>query len=193
MAAHSASAPRQFRLQLTLRQMMKLVVLAGVASACLAVGFEHWTMFRQAHFSVVMTEAVVIPLVLAVIAFPLVRRGPLKDWMIRALLFAAIAMAWTDAFIYLVRAILLWNRGRHFYQFPWFATIAEVILLPCILAWLFWTCLPGKCPDCRRFRLIRYSSGRLLSESIGTPSYDCMRCEGRYQKRDGNWNSLPRT
>ncbi len=82
MAAYSASAPRQFRLQLTLRQTMKLVVLAAVASACLAVGVEHGAMFPQAWFGVVMTEAVVIPLVLAVVAFPLVRQGPLKDWLI---------------------------------------------------------------------------------------------------------------
>jgi hypothetical protein len=193
MAAQSAPVPRQFRPQLTLRQMMKLVVLAAVASACLAAGVEYARMFPRAWSSVLMTEGVVIPMVLALIAFPLVRRGPQKDWLIRILLMAAIAMAWTDAFIDLIRAILLLNKGQHFYKFPWFTTTATVIVLPGPLLWLFWTCLPGKCPECRRLTLIRYSSGSLLSGLIGKPIYECTFCGGRYWKPNGNWEPLTRT
>ena len=65
---------------------------------------------------------------------------------------------------------------------------ATVTILPVPLAWLFWTCLPGKCPDCRRLTLIRYSSGHLLSGLTV-----CIRCSGRYKKRDGNWEPLTRT
>jgi hypothetical protein len=193
MAAYATTIARQFHLRFTLRQMMKLVVFAAVASVCLAAGVEYAAIFPRARWSVLMTEGVAIPLLLAVTAFPLVGQGPRKDWLIRALLFAAIAMAWADAFIYLVRAILLLNKGRQFYNFPWFTTTTEVILLPGLLAWLFWTCLPGKCPNCRRFTLMRYSSGHLLSGKSGKHIYECIRCEGRYQKRDGNWEPLSRT
>lgn len=171
-------------------QMMKLVVFAAVASACLAVGVEDAAISPRAWWSVwsiVMTEGVAIPLVLAVTAFPLVRQGPQKDLLIRALLTVAIAMAWTDALVYLIRAIWLLTKGSHFYKFNWIVTLATVIVLPGPLAWLFWTCLPGKCPDCRRLSLIRYSSGRVLMGLTGKSIYQCIRCEGRYRKRDGNW------
>lgn len=173
--------------------MLKLVVVAAVASACLAAGVEYARMFPRAWSSVLMTEGVVIPLVLAVTAFPLVRPGPQKDWLIRALLIVAIAMAWSDAFIYLVRAILLFTRGMHFYKFPWIETVATVIVLPGPLAWLIWTCLPGKCPECRRLTLIRYSSGRMLAGLTDKPIYECIHCEGTYRKRDGNWLTLTRS
>jgi hypothetical protein len=91
-----------------------------------------------------MTEGVAIPLVLAVTAFPLVRQGPQNDLLIRALLTVAIAMAWTDALVYLIRAIWLLTKGSHFYKFNWIVTLATVIVLPGPLAWLFWTCLPGQ-------------------------------------------------
>ena len=126
MTAHKVSVPRPFRLSLTLRQMMKTVVFAAVASACLAAGVQHAQVFPQAWYGVLMTEAVVIPLALAVTAFPLVRNGPHKDWLIRALVMTAIAMAWTDAFIYLVRAILLLTKGRFLYGFNWIETLATV-------------------------------------------------------------------
>jgi hypothetical protein len=193
MAARGAKVPRPFRLSLPLRQMMKLVVFGAVASACLAAGVKHAEMFTQAWFGVFMTEAMVIPLVLAVTAFPLVRQGPQKDWLIRALLLVSIAMAWTDALIYLVRAIGLLTRGQHFYKFPWIETLATAIVLPGPLAWLFWSCSPAKCPDCRRLTLIRYSSDRMPPRMKGTPIYQCMRCEERYRKRAGDWEPLTRT
>jgi hypothetical protein len=190
MAAHGVAVPRRCRLSLTLRQMTKLVVFAAVASACLAAGVQHAEMFPQAWFGTLMTEAVVVPLMLAVTTFPLVRQGPQKDWLIRALLMVAIAMAWSDAFIYLGRAILLLTRGQHFYEFSWILTLATVIILPGPLAWLFWTCLPGKCPHCRRSSLLRYSSGQPRFGMSGNPIYQCLCCEGRYRKRERNWEPL---
>ena len=76
----------------TVRQMMKLVVFAAVASLCLVpvvrraeIGAVSWP------FAVLM-EAVAIPMVLAIVAFPLVKRGPLKDWVIRALLLTSVGV-----------------------------------------------------------------------------------------------------
>jgi cytochrome bd-type quinol oxidase subunit 2 len=86
------SHSRPHRPKLTLLQMMKLVVFAAAASLCMA------PMARLAEAGVVpwpfvlMGEGVGIPLVLALVAFPLVREGPNKDWLIRALLFTSVCM-----------------------------------------------------------------------------------------------------
>src|ERR1035441_2929942 len=82
------------RFRLTLRQMMKLVIVAAVASASVApfVRFKEigatptWT-------AVYSWAAFVVPLVSALVAFPLVRKGPLKDWLIRVLLMTSVAVA----------------------------------------------------------------------------------------------------
>ncbi len=72
--------------------MMKLVIFGAVASMCLApmwrlaeIGAVSWP------FAVLM-EAVAIPLVLAVVAFPMVRKGPHKDWLVRALLMTSLGI-----------------------------------------------------------------------------------------------------
>ncbi|MGP0068257.1 MAG: hypothetical protein ACLQGP_32260 [Isosphaeraceae bacterium] len=80
------------RFALSLRQMMKLVVFGAVASMCLA------PMWRLAEAGiatwprVILGEAVAIPMVLAVAAFPLVRKGPNKDRLIRALLATSLSI-----------------------------------------------------------------------------------------------------
>ena len=81
------------RMSLTLRQMMKLVIFAAAASMCLVpmvqlaeAGIVDWQW-------VILGEAVGIPVVLALVAFPLVRRGPSKDWLIRMLLLTSVSIA----------------------------------------------------------------------------------------------------
>jgi len=172
--------------------MMKIVVFAAVASACIAAGVEYAAIFPRDWWSVLMTEGIAIPLLLAVTAFPLVRQGPQKDWLIRLLLTVSIATALYDGFDYHVRAIWVLTKGQHFYKFDWIESLATVIL-PVPLAWLFWTCLPGKCPDCQRFSLVRFSSRHFLSGLTSKPIYQCLRCEERYQKRDGTWEPQSKT
>ena len=76
----------------TVRQMMKLVVFAAVASLCL-VPMVHWAEIDAVSWPfVVLMEAVTIPMVLALVAFPLVKKGPLKDWLIRALLLTSVGV-----------------------------------------------------------------------------------------------------
>jgi hypothetical protein len=84
---------RPLRFSLSLRQMMKLVIFAAAESMCLApmvrlaeAGIVDWSW-------VILGEAVAIPVVLALVAFPLVRRGPYKDWLIRTLLLISVSIA----------------------------------------------------------------------------------------------------
>jgi hypothetical protein len=78
---------------MTLIQMMKLVIFAAAASMCLApmvrlaeAGIVDWQW-------VILGEAVGIPVVLALAAFPLVRRGPFKDRLIRLLVLTSVSIA----------------------------------------------------------------------------------------------------
>jgi hypothetical protein len=73
--------------------MIKLVVFAAAASMCLApmvqlaeAGIVDWQW-------VVLGEAVGIPVVLALAAFPLVRPGPSKDSLIRLLVLTSVSIA----------------------------------------------------------------------------------------------------
>jgi hypothetical protein len=88
---------------------MKLVIFAATASMCLA------PMVRLAEDGVVdwawviLGEAVAIPVVLALVAFPLVRRGPRKDWLIRMLLFTSVSIALGFAVFSLIWGGMIWS------------------------------------------------------------------------------------
>jgi hypothetical protein len=93
--------------------------------------------------------AVVVPLVSALVAFPLVRKGPLKDWLIWSLLMTSVAVALGFA-IYLMGYVLAFSvrRGVPF-DYRSLAMIAGVIfVLGVALALLLRRVIPGWCPDC---------------------------------------------
>ncbi len=99
--------PIQF--SLTLRQMMKFVIFAAAASMCLApmvrlaeAGAVEWEW-------VILGEAVGIPVVLAILAFPLLRRGPNKDWLIRMLLLTSVSIALGFAVFSLIWGGMIWS------------------------------------------------------------------------------------
>jgi hypothetical protein len=89
--------------------MMKLVIFAAAASICLA------PMVRLAEAGVVewqwviLGEAVGIPVVLAIVAFPLVRRGPFKDWLIRTMLLTSVSIAMGFAVFSLIWGGMIWS------------------------------------------------------------------------------------
>jgi hypothetical protein len=94
---------------MTLIQMMKLVIFAAAASMCLAplvrlaeAGVVEWSW-------VILGEAVGIPVVLALVAFPLVRRGPYKDWLIRTLLLTSVGIALGFAVFSLIWGGMIWS------------------------------------------------------------------------------------
>jgi hypothetical protein len=97
------------RFSLTLRQMMKLVIFAAAASMCLApmvslaeAGAVEWEW-------VILGEAVGIPVVLALVALPLVRRGPNKDWLILMLLLTSVSIALGFAVFSLIWGGMIWS------------------------------------------------------------------------------------
>lgn len=82
---------------LTLRRMMKLVVFAAAGSVCLA------PMVRLAGEGAVgwpfalLLEGMAVPLVLGLVAFPLIRPGPGKDRAIRGLLLTSVGVGFAAA------------------------------------------------------------------------------------------------
>jgi cytochrome bd-type quinol oxidase subunit 2 len=99
-----------FEFRLTLLQMMKLVIIAAVVSLCLT------PMTRLAMAGVVpwdfllMGAAVAVPLLGAIVAFPLVRKGPGKDRLIRMLLFASTCAGLVVAIYPLILPSTIWAR-----------------------------------------------------------------------------------
>jgi hypothetical protein len=88
---------------------MKLVIFAAAASMCLApmvrladAGVVEWSW-------VILGEAVGIPVVLAIVAFPLVRRGRSKDWLIRMLLLTSVSIALGFAVFSLIWGGMIWS------------------------------------------------------------------------------------
>jgi uncharacterized membrane protein YqjE len=181
------------RLRLTLRQMMKLVIFAAIASASVAPIARLKKLGVTPNWSAVCGwGAVVVPLVSALVAFPLVRKGPLKDWLIRALLMTSVTVTLGFA-IYLLASIynLSVSRGVPLdYRFLT-ATAGVVFVLGGALIFLLWRVIPGWCPDCKSPMLIPDVSIRSLPGSAPAQAYRCLTCDGRYQKLDGTWRLLP--
>lgn len=120
-----------FALRLSLRQMMKLVTAAALVSLCLT------PMTRLALAGVVpwdfllMGAVVAIPLCGAIVAFPLVRKGPEKDRLIRTLLLAAVCAALAVAIYPLILPSTIWVRSGAVVQTMYFviALLAAPFLL----------------------------------------------------------------
>jgi len=179
---------RPFRPKLTLRQMMKLVAFGAVASLCLAPGIRLAEAGAGRWPFVLLLEAVAIPLVLALVAFPLVRKGPLKDWLIRALLTVSVGFALGWAVALLAWVVNFHATRRTPVDYPFLSGIGVVILvLGSALALLLRRVVPGRCPECQR--------PTLLPDALDQPEttrervYQCLSCEGRFRKLHGAWNA----
>ncbi len=90
---------RPRRLALSLLQVMKLVVFAAVAFACVAPMLHLWQVgVVQAGTAtglivVALFEGIAVPLVWAGLSFALIRRGPWRDRLITAFLLGSVAVA----------------------------------------------------------------------------------------------------
>jgi hypothetical protein len=172
------------QLRLSLGQMMKLVIFAAAACASVApmaqlydVGVIHDV------GAVVIWSAVAAPLACAVAAFPLVRGGPFKDWLIRALLANSVAVALGFAIHLLTWSAILWFRGGSLYGFSFLQTAAVVTVLSFALVVLLRRVIPGWCPACRSPTLIP----DLPVRDGPRNAFRCLVCDGQFQKRDGAW------
>ncbi len=182
------------RFVLTLRQMMKLVVFAAVASLCLApmvrwaeVGAVSWP------FAILMA-AVAIPLVLAIAAFPMVKPGPLKDWLIRALLMTSLGVILGAAIYSLFcasvgpQSLNLWARSTGItVGFLW--VVIVILGVPFIL--LLKELVPGRCPACKKWRLLPDAMIRVPPQAASERAYRCLSCHGRFWKKSGSWSDVP--
>jgi hypothetical protein len=177
----------------TVRQMMKLVVFAAVASLCLVPMVRLAEMGAVSWPFAVLLEAVAIPLVLALLAFPMVKRGPLKDWLIRALLLTSVGVILGAAIYSLVWASVgppslnLWAGSGMTVEFVW--QVIFVLGIPFIL--LLRELMPGRCPVCKKSQLLPDATIRVRPRAAPERAYRCLSCNGHFWKNDGSWSAVP--
>jgi hypothetical protein len=132
---------------MSVRQMAKFVVLCAVASACFApigrladIGVMSW-------WVAAVMGGIAVPIAVAVASFVVVRPGPFRDRLIRALLAVSTAIAFGEAAYYLVYLLRLRSRGR-VYGFGHLGDLLAVgltalVLGVCLVA-LLWKLVPGR-------------------------------------------------
>ena len=192
MTRHRARMHRPWT-ALTLRQMMKLVVFGAVGSFCLVpmirlaeIGAVGWP------FAILM-DAVAIPLVLALAAFPIVSRGPKKDWQIRGLLMTSLAVILGSAIYSLTwgsvgpQSLNIWAAGSGFTVGSlWFVIVVVGIPLMLLLRQI----VPGRCPACRRSPLVPDTTIHARPDAAPERVYRCATCKGRFRKDGGSWSAV---
>ncbi len=155
----SVGRPHRPRLTQSMPQMMKLVIFAAAASACVTpfarlaiVGIGTW-------WRTLVWSAVAVPLVLAVVAFPVLRKGPMKDWLIRALLLVSVADALGFAIWSLVRYLYGYATDRVLISYVYLAeSSGRVVLLGIAFIFLARGVILRWCPECRRPTLLSEST-----------------------------------
>ena len=183
---------RRVRLTLSLRQMMKLVVFAAAASACVAPFVQLMDMGLASWSVVLVWGAVAVPLVLALTAFPMVRRGPLKDWLIRVFLLISVGDALGFAISVLVWFVSESVRRRVPLVYSFLGQIAGIIIiLGLALVVLLRKVVPRRCPDCRWRTLIPDATSSSGPGDNRTRCYQCLRCQGRFEKHVGSREAVP--
>src|SRR5262249_45118749 len=137
---------------------------------------------------VLLMEAVAIPLVLALVAFPLVRKGPLKDWLIRILLMVSVGFALGWAVALLVWVINFHATRRVPIDYPVLSGIVVVIIaLGLALALLLRRVVPGRCPECQRPTLL---ASAVIQRGLAKGTmYQCLCCSGRFRKVHATWHA----
>jgi hypothetical protein len=177
----------------TVIQMMKLVVLGAVVSSCLAFGLQ---LARELHletWQIVVVEALIAPLATAITAFPLLRKGQLKDWLILACVSTSLIVTLGFVFVAMAEDV----RRRTFVQRQplddGFLLVGSiVVLLLCIgLIYLLNGLVPRRCPDCRRWTLLPQAKFIVRSEARQGRSYQCLGCRGLFHNRGGFWDAIP--
>jgi len=111
--------------------MMKLVTFAAVALMCLAPVVRLAVIGAISWAWALMGEAIGIPVALALVAFPIVERGPFKDWLIRALLLCSVSIALGFSVYSLLWGRSIWATGvtRATFYFPIFLLALPFVAL----------------------------------------------------------------
>jgi hypothetical protein len=193
----SAERPQRPRLTLSMRQMMKLVIFAAVASVCVTpvarsvdLGFVTWT-------AVLVWSIVVVPLVLALVALPLVRKGPLKDWLIRTLLLISVGGALGFLIWFLVRILYTLSRrpaaslDDYAFLSLTVGVIGSIVVFSLACAGLVREVAPRRCPDCRWLTLVPDTATTTRPRADRVRLYQCLSCQGRFEKHLNSWAEVP--
>jgi hypothetical protein len=192
--------PARVRLRVpapTVLQMMKLVVLGAVASSCLAFGVQLSKETSLDTWLLIAMEALLMPLATALVAFPLLRKGQLKDWLILALVATSVSVVLgiaVEAMVEVVRDRVFVRRQPLDYEFFRERSIAIVIMLGMpglALVYLLKRIVPGRCPDCRRLSLLPEAKFRVRSSARQGRSYQCLGCRGQFRNHRGYWEAIP--
>jgi hypothetical protein len=169
---------------LTIAQMMKLVVFGAAASLCLLPmqalveeGVVTWP-------TVLIWEAVAIPLSQAVVAFALVKPGRFRDGLVLGLVGISLLVALGTAIYLLVQGVGMPGATPAF--------LFWVILLLVVPLRLVLLCvLPGPCPRCSRSWLITDGTIRRRPRSPLRRAYRCDSCRQRFWWHRGAWEVVP--
>ena len=181
---------------LTLWQLMKLVAALCAASAVVAP-LVRMTLYAGAGWkTAAIFGAMTAPIVLAVVSFPLVRRGPWKDSLIAALLAIPVVLGFglINAFLcFIVGWGRLFNRGFPLQDLAEFGALAAAdVVLGLALIFLARRIIPRRCLRCRRFLLVRDDRPEARRPEPWRPvPYRCLGCEARFLRVFGHWDNLP--
>jgi hypothetical protein len=184
--------PRRHGLKLTLRQMMKLVVFGAIASATVTPMLRFAQMGAVGWPFAILLDAVAVPIVLAIAAFPLVQRGSLRDWVIRLLLLTSMSVIIGAAIYTLVwastgpPALNIWAGSMLNAMTVGFIRAVLVILVIPFIA-LLGKVVPTRCPTCQTLTLLPDGISVDPSKSGPQRTRWCASCQRRFQKVFGSW------
>ncbi len=180
----------------TVLQMMKLVVLASVASACLAFGarLSAEGVGRGTPWLIPVMEGLFMPLALALVAIPLLRKGQFKDWFIHVLV--AIPLSITLWVAILTTVYQIRERSIRRPQPPTdYFVVGEVSLIFALLGlglyYLSRRIVPARCPDCRSLSLLPDANFRVRSVASRSRTHRCFRCLVQFRELQGCWEAIP--
>jgi hypothetical protein len=165
--------------------MLKLVLLAAVASMCLVPAY--WTADRSPWSGVLLFGGGLAPPVVAGVALVLYRKGRLRDWCIGALLTVSVGLAFGFAlFVFVTVTYEILRRGvsGNVLQFFGLSALAAVGF-GFALWFLGRRVVPKWCPECRfptmLLEPVRRSSTPLDLDAI----FQCVRCGQRFARQRG--------
>jgi hypothetical protein len=173
--------------------MIILVVFAALAFACLAP-LVHLAENNGRWSIVIIGGVVVVPLVWALAAFPLVRKGLFKDWLIRALLMVAVSVAFALHVFFAVMStrgvFLRLSQEERFEYITLAGIILAVIVLGFALIFLLRRVVPGRCPECRRPTLLPDARTGPGQRAEPWRLYQCFLCGRQYSRSHNSWEAV---
>jgi hypothetical protein len=181
------------RLRLTVRQLINLVVFAALALACLAP-LVHDAESNGLWWMVIIVGVVVVPLVWALAAFPLVRKGLFKDRLILALVTVSLGSMFglLASFAVMHTRFILVQAGRaeRFVSIILIVEILGVIGLAAALIFLLRRVVPGVCPECQRRTLFSAHRTTTRQRVESRRLYQCVVCGGQYLRFHKSWRAV---